>query len=67
MDGNRGNPGYKYFSWNCDRAFISEIKLEDLKCFAFQNKPHVINVSEVNLVRDEQNRDEKSTNRFSTE
>ena len=67
MDGNRRNPGYKYFSWNCDRGFISENKLEDLKCFAFRNKPHVINVSEVNLVRDEQNKDEKSTNRFSTE
>ena len=25
-DGNKRNPGYKYFSWNCDRGFISENK-----------------------------------------
>jgi hypothetical protein len=66
-DGNRRNPGYKYFSWNCDRGFLSGNKLEDLKCYAFRNKPHIISVSEVDLVRDEQNKNEKSTNRFSTE
>ena len=67
MEGNKRNPGYKYFSWNCDRGFLSEHKLDDLKCFAFRNKPHVISVSEVNLVRNEQNNNEKSTNQFSTE
>ena len=67
MDGNRRNPGYKYFSWNCDRGFISENKLEDLKCYVFRNNPHVISVSEINLTRNEHNRNDHSTNNLSTE
>ena len=67
LEGNKRNPGYKYFSWNCDRAFLSGNKLEDLKCYAFRHKPHLICASEVNLVRNEENRNEKSTNQFSSE
>ena len=66
-NGNRRNPGYKYFSWNCDRGILSDNKTEDLKCCAFRNNPHVISVSEINLTRNEQNRNERSTNNFSTE
>ena len=53
LEGNRRNLGYKYFAWNCDRGFFSENKLDDLKCYAYRSKTHIIGVSEINLVRDE--------------
>ena len=35
LEGNRRNLGYKYFAWICDRGFLKENKLADLKCFAY--------------------------------
>ena len=67
LEGNRRNYGYKYFAWNCDRGFLSENKLADLKCFAYRSKIQIIGVSEIDLVRDENNKNEKSTNNLSTE
>ena len=51
--GNRRNLGYKYFSWNCDRAYLSKNKIEDVKQIAMRHKPHFIGISEVNLSRNE--------------
>ena len=56
MEGNKRNPGYKYFSWNCDRGFLSGKKLDDLKCYVLRNKTHIISVSEINLVRNKLNK-----------
>ena len=65
--GNRRNVGYKYFSWNCDRGFISKKKHEDVKVFAERHKPHVMNIIEMDLRRNELNTNHKSTNELSTE
>ena len=64
-DGNRQNPGYKHFAWNCDRGFLN--KLEDVKCYASRHKPHTMGVSELNFIRNENNRNELSKTVFSTE
>ena len=45
--GNRRNLGYKYFSWNCDRAYLSKNKIEDVKQIATRHKPHFIGISEL--------------------
>ena len=66
INGNRRKQGYKYFSWNCDRGFLTGNKIEDLKCFAQRSKSHIISVSEVNLTRDENNTNDNSTNKLST-
>ena len=65
-NGNRRKQGYKYFSWNCDRAFLSENKIEDLKCFAERTKCHVMSVSEVDFIRNENNKNEESKTQLSS-
>ena len=67
MNGNRSKHGYKYFAWNCDKGFISENKIEDLKVYAMRNNPHLISVSEINIFKDETNSNEESKTVFSTE
>ena len=68
MYGNRRNLGYKYFSWNCDRAYLSKNKIEDVKQIATRHKPHFIGISEVNLSRNELVPDDnENNNEFSTE
>ena len=66
INGNRRNPGYKYFSWNCDRGFLSGKKIEDLKCYSQRTKPHIMSVIEVNLVRNENNVNDDNINGLST-
>ena len=51
--GNRRNLGYKYFSWNCDRAYLSKNKIEDMKHIAMRHNQHFIGISEVNQSRNE--------------
>ena len=67
LNGNRRNPGYKYFAWNCDRGYLKENKLEDVKNYASRHKPNLMSISEVNLKRNENNQNENSLNEFSTE
>ena len=47
--------------WNCDRGFLSENKIEDIKVYAEKRTPHIMSVIEVNLTRNEQNIDYNST------
>ena len=65
--GNRRNMGYSYFIWNCDRGFISKNKLEDIKLVAHKYHPHFMGISEIDVKKNENNSDDKSTNIFSTE
>ena len=51
LNGNRRNLGYRYFVWNCDRAFLSDNKIEDVKVFVEQRKPHIFSIIEVNINR----------------
>ena len=67
LHGNRRNLGYKYFVWNCDRAFLSENKIEDIKLLAEQRKPHAFSIIEANIFRDEDNKDLESKTNFSTQ
>ena len=67
LNGNRRNIGYKYFAWNCDRGYLSENKLEDVKQYALRHNPNSMGISEVNFVRNENNRNEHSKVEFSTE
>ena len=67
LNGNRRNLGYKYFSWNCDRALLSKNKIEDVRVFASRHQPHFMGISEVDLRRNENNNNDKSNNEFSTE
>ena len=64
--GNRRNIGYNYLTWNCDKGFISQNKLDDVKVAAGRLKPHIIGISEVNLKRSEVEIDNPTT-QFSTE
>ena len=66
-NGNRRNLGYRYFSWNCDRGLLSKNKIEDIRVFASKHSPHLIAISEVDLRKNEQNVNDRSTNEFSTE
>ena len=65
--GNRKNVGYKYFSWNCDRGLISKHKIEDVRVFAARHKPHFLAVSEVDLKRNENKKNNDDTNELSTD
>ena len=65
--GNRRNVGYNYLTWNCDKGFLSQNKLDDVKVAAAKLRPHVIGISEVNLKRMENNNSEHSYSYFSTE
>ena len=65
--GNRTNIGYKYFSWNCDRALLQQKKIEDIKLIANRHKPHFMGISEVDLKRNENNNDLRNNNEMSTE
>ena len=67
LNGNRRNLGYKYFVWNCDRAFISENKIEDVKIFVEDKKPHAFAIIEANIYRNEDNKDLESKTQFSTQ
>ena len=67
LTGNRRNLGYKYFVWNCDRAFLSDNKMEDIKVFVEQKKPHVFSIIEVNIQRNEENKNLESKSQLSTE
>ena len=60
------NCGYKYFTWNCDRGLLSQKKIEDIEIFALKHKPHFMGISEINLKRNEENKNENSTNVMST-
>ena len=64
--GNKRNCGYKYFSWNCDRGFISKHKIEDVRIFAEKHKPHFIAISEIDLRRNELNKNEENNNELSS-
>ena len=65
--GNRRNVGYKYFGWNCDRGFLSKKKHDDVKVFATRHNPHVMSIAEIDLRRNEHNKNDQSTNEFSSE
>ena len=65
--GNKRNLGYKYLAWNCGRGFLSEQKIDDVKVTISRHKPHVIGVSEVDLIRCDHNNDDSATNNFTTE
>ena len=67
LNGNRRNLGYKYFTWNCDRAFLSENKIEDIKIFVEQKKPHVFSIIETNIFRNEENNDLENKTHLSTQ
>ena len=62
---NRRNLGYKYFSWKCDRAYLSKNKIEDMKQIAIRHNPHFIGISEVNQSRNELHNE--TNNELSTE
>ena len=64
--GNKRNIGYKYLAWNCGRGFISENKIEDLKMTIERHKPLVIGISEVDLIRNDDNCDDEAINYLST-
>ena len=64
--GNKRNLGYRYFSWNCDRGFISKGKIEDVRIFSEKHKPHFMAISEVDLRRNENNKNEENYNELST-
>ena len=64
--GNRRNLGYKYFTWNCDRGMLSENKLEDIKLFAERRTPHVMAINEINLFRNEDNKNYDNSSHLST-
>ena len=66
-NGNKNKQGYKYFAWNCDKGFISENKIEDLKIYALKNTPHIMSVTEINISKNENNTNEDSKTIFSTE
>ena len=59
--GNRKNASYKYCAWNCDKGFISENKIDDLKFTIQKYAPHIIGVSEVNIVRNELSQSDSNT------
>ena len=61
IHGNRRNANYKYCAWNCDKGFIGENKIDDLKFTIQKYSPHIIGVSEVNIVRNEANKSESNT------
>ena len=67
LNGNKRNIGYKYLSWNCDRGFLSENKIDDLKVAINRHKPFLIGVSEVDLRRNDNNCDIFATNNLTTE
>ena len=67
LNGNRRNLGYKYLAWNCDKGFVAEKKLDELKVYMHKSKPLIAGVSEVNLVRNENNKNVNSKIEFSTE
>ena len=67
INGNRRNLGYKYFMWNCDRGILNENKLEDIKLFAEKRTPHIMAIIEINLYRDENNKNLENSSRLSTE
>ena len=64
---NRRNIGYTYLAWNCDKGFLAQRKLDDIKIAAEKYTPHVIGVSEVNFKRNELNKDDNSNISLSTE
>ena len=66
LSGNK-KVGYKYLAWNCDRGFLSERKIDDLKVAINRHKPHLVGVSEIDLHRNENNLDHFATNYLSTE
>ena len=67
LNGNRRNIGYNYLAWNCDKGFLAQKKIDDVKIAAEKHHAHVIGVSEVNFKRDEYNSDENSNTKLSTE
>ena len=65
--GNRKNVGYTYIDWNCDKGYLSQKKLDDVKIAAEKFSPHAKGVSEVFFKRKESNLDESSNTILSTE
>ena len=66
LNGNRRNLGYKYFVWNCDRGFLSEKKIDDVKVLVEQKKPHLFAIIEANIFRDEGNKNPESVTNLTT-
>ena len=67
LNGNRRNIGYTYLALNCDKGFLAQKKIEDVKISAEKYRPHVIGISEVNFKRNEDNKDIFSNTCLSTE
>ena len=67
LNGNRRNIGYTYLAWNCDKGFLAQKKLDDIKVAVDRHKSLVIGVSEVNFKRNEFNQNEASITCLSTE
>ena len=55
LNENKRNIGYKYFAWNCDRGYLSEKMLEDVKQYALRHNPNATAIFELNFVSDESN------------
>ena len=67
LHGNRRNIGYTYLAWNCDKGFLAQNKLDDVKIAIDRHRPNVVGVSEVNFKRNESNTDENNNTCLSTE
>ena len=67
IHGNRRNLGYNYLGWNCDKGFLSQHKIEDLKIATEKYKPHVIGIAEIDIKRRENEDNENTLTFFSTE
>ena len=67
IHGNRRNLGYNYLGWNCDKGFLSQHKIEDLKIATEKYKPHVIGIAEIDIKRRENEDNENTFTFFSTE
>ena len=67
MNGNRRNIGYTYMTWNCDKGYLNNKKIDDIKLAASMYKPEIIGVSEVKFKRDDNNVDDDKQNNLTTE
>ena len=48
----RNKSGYKYFYWNCARAFLSKDKIEDIRLLVQTQNIHILGISEVDICSD---------------
>ena len=54
-------------TWNCDKGYLNNKKIDDIKLAASMYKPEIIGVSEVNFKRDDNNVDDDKQNNLTTE